>query len=304
MKVTAPRSTILVLSLAGALPGCAVKKLAVNSLGNALASGVSTYATDDDPELIRDATPFGLKTVESLLQESPRHKGLLFAACSGFTEYGYAFVQQEADFVESADFARATALRNRARKLYKRALDYGFRGLEVDFPGLRERLRTDAPAALAKSKKEHVRLLYWTGIALGAAIAISKDDADLTAQQPQMEALMRRALSLDESFDGGSIHDFFITYEGGRTSVGGSVVKAREHFERSIELSKGDRAWPYVDFAETVSVGTQDRKEFEALLQKALAVAPDKVPEQRLANLIAQQRARWLLARADELFVE
>jgi predicted anti-sigma-YlaC factor YlaD len=59
-----------------------------------------------------------------------------------------------------------------------------------------------------------------------------------------------------------------------------------------------------VTFAETVSVGRQDRAEFERLLEQALAVDPDKAPDQRLANLVARRRARWLLARADALFVE
>jgi hypothetical protein len=30
----------------------------------------------------------------------------------------------------------------------------------------------------------------------------------------------------------------------------------------------------------------------------------DAAPDQRLANLISQRRARWLLSRADELFIE
>ena len=74
------------------------------------------------------------------------------AACSGFTQYGYAFIQQEADYVEAQDLERATAMRARARKLYLRALDYGLRGLEVDYPGLRDRLRQDPNLALAKTK--------------------------------------------------------------------------------------------------------------------------------------------------------
>ena len=34
---------------------------------SALTSGGDTYATDDDPELVRDAVPFGLKTMEAVL---------------------------------------------------------------------------------------------------------------------------------------------------------------------------------------------------------------------------------------------
>ena len=104
-----------------AFPGCSIKKIAVNSLGNALAGGTSSYAEDDDPDLVREAVPFALKTIEGLLAEAPRHRGLLLAATSGFTQYGYAFMQQEADFVESRDLGAATALRNRSRKHYKRA---------------------------------------------------------------------------------------------------------------------------------------------------------------------------------------
>jgi predicted anti-sigma-YlaC factor YlaD len=292
---------ILVLSAAGC---SALKSAAVNSAGNALAQGGSTYASDDDPELVWQAVPFGLKTIEGLLAQSPQHKGLLLAAASGFTEYAYGALQQEADFVESKDLARATELRRRARKLYLRANGYGWRGLEADFPGLRERLRADRAHALDGARKEHVPLLYWTAASLGAAIALAKDDAELSADLPGVEALMRRALALDESFERGAIHDFFIVYEGGRASVGGSLDEARRHFERAVALSGGSRAAPYVSFAETVSVARQDRKELQQLLAQALAIDPDKVPELRLANLLSQRRARWLLGRADELFIE
>ena len=34
------------------LTGCTVKRMAVNKLGNALASGGSTFSGDDDPDLV------------------------------------------------------------------------------------------------------------------------------------------------------------------------------------------------------------------------------------------------------------
>jgi len=297
-------SRLAVALLAVVSAACAVKKIAVNSLGNALAESGGSYASDDDPDLVRDASPFALKSIEGLLAASPRHRGLLLAAARGFTQYGYAFVEQEADFVEDQDLARATYLRDRARRLYLRALDYGLRGLEVDLPELRSRLRRDPAAALARATKKQVPLLFWTANAWGAAISISKSDSELTADQPSAEALMRRALALDEGYEWGSIHDFFIAYEGGRASVGGSIAEARKHLDRALALSKGCRAAPLVAFAETVAVAEQKGDEFDRLLQQALEVDVDKVPELRLSNLIYQNRARWLLARRAELFVE
>ncbi len=71
-----------------------------------------------------------------------------------------------------------------------------------------------------------------------------------------------------------------------------------------MELSKGHQAGPLVSMAENVSVQKQNRAEFEALLKQALAIDVNAEPEYRLANLILQRRARWLLQRTNELFLE
>jgi len=293
--------TVAVVLLAVSSTGCAVM---INKVGEALVSGNSVYATDDDPDLVWEAVPFGLKTIEGLLVQAPKNQKLLLAASSGFTQYGYGHLQQDADFLEANDLAAATVLRTRARKMYRRAVDYGFRGLEIDIPNFRAQLQKDPQSAVNKLRKKHVPLLYWTANAWGAAISISKDDPELAADQNLVEALMRRALALDEAWERGSIHDFFISYEGGRASVGGSLTKARDHLERAKQLSQGTRVTPLVSYAETVSVSTQNKKEFQSLLEEALAFDANKAPETRVANLIAQRRAQWLLGRIAELFVD
>jgi predicted anti-sigma-YlaC factor YlaD len=304
MDQRSPRILAALLIAALGVSGCSINRFAVNKLGDALAAGGSTYATDDDPELVGQALPFALKTIESLLQSSPAHRGLLLAAASGFTQYGYAYVQCEADYVEAADLNRAGELRRRAVRLYRRALAYGLRGLEAEHPGFAAELRRDPAAGAAMVDREDVELAYWSGLAWAAAASVSKD-AELVADLPLAEALMRRVLALDEGLDGGAVHDFFIAFEGGRpAAAGGSEERARRHLGRAFELGRGERVAPLVSFAETVCVARQDRAEFSSLLERALALDADRFPEQRLANLVAQRRARWLRARADELFVE
>jgi IS4 transposase len=51
-------------------------------------------------------------------------------------------------------------------------------------------------------------------------------------------------------------------------------------------------------------VASQNRREFRALLSKALAVDPEKNPQDRLATLLLQREARTLLDREDQLFLE
>ncbi|MCH6568707.1 MAG: hypothetical protein IH794_01300, partial [Acidobacteria bacterium] len=136
--------------------GCSIRRYAINRIGDALASGSSTYASDEDLELIGEALPFGLKLIESLLAESPKHKGLLLAACEGFTSYTWVYVQQEGDRVAQENLQRARQIRTRARKLYLRAHRYGLRRLEASYQGITQRLETAPQAALSVVKKEDI----------------------------------------------------------------------------------------------------------------------------------------------------
>ncbi|MBI1839973.1 MAG: hypothetical protein HYR88_03865 [Verrucomicrobia bacterium] len=291
------------LVLAGA-SGCSARRFAVNRLGDALASGGTSFSSDDDPDLIRDAAPFSLKTMEALLAESPRHVGLRTAAASGFTQYAFAFVQSAAEERETTDSTASEQLRQRARRLYLRARDHAFRGLEVRHAGFEHRLRERTAEALQPLARRDVPLLYWLGASWAAAIAQGKDQPDLIGDLPLVEALMERALSLDESWNNGSLHGFFILYEPLRPGAATlAPAKAQEHFERALALSSRQSAGPYVSLAESICVSAQDRGRFESLLQSALQINPDARPEFRLENLIMQRRARWLLSRVDELFI-
>ena len=295
---------IWVLLLVGTT-GCSLKRFAINKLGDSLANSGTTYAADNDPELVGQALPFSLKLVEGLLAESPKHRGLLFAAASGFTEYAYAYVQQDADVIENRDLDKATALRTRARRLYVRGRDYGLRGLDAQHHGFSQELGRDPQAAVRVARKEDVPLLYWTAASWGSAIGVSKDDPDLIADQRIVEALIDRALELDPDFDSGAIHGFLITYETARQGAKGDpAARSRLHFDRAVALTKGQLASPFVSLAEAVSVQNQDRAEFESLLKRALAVDSDARPEWRLVNLIVQRRARWLVEREEDLFVK
>lgn len=295
---------VLYLLILGVLNGCSVRTFVARSVGDALAEGGSVYASDDDMELVGDAVPFGLKTMEGLLEEVPEHRPLLVATARGFVQYAYVYVDLPALEADAVDAARARELRERAKRLYLRAQGYAYRALELRVPGWERRLRDDPGDALGRLRATEVPELYWAAVALSAAIAADKQDMHLVADLYLVEAMIRRALELDEHFDDGAIHQFLISFEGGRgAAMGGSPARARAHFERAMELSGGRRVAPLVALAESVSVRVQDRAEFTALLERALAFDVDAHPSHRLANLVAQKRARILLARADGLFL-
>lgn len=285
--------------------GCSIRQIAVNSIADSLSTSGDVIASDNDPELIRDAAPFSLKLMESVLAETPNHNGLLTATSSSFTQYAYAFVVQDADELETTDIAAANAKRDRARKLLIRARDYGLRAIDVNHKGFSQQLHSNPKQVVGALNKSDVPAMYWTATAWAAAISISKNDPDLVGDQSVVEALIDRALELDESYQSGAIHSLLISYEPARQGVTTTPEsRARKHFERAIQLSDQQMAAPYVALAEAVSIQKQNRAEFESLLKQALAIDVDKKPQWRLANLIMQRRANWLLSRTTELFVE
>jgi len=290
--------------LALLMGGCSIQKLAVNALGDSLASSGDVFTSDEDPELVRDAMPFTMKTIEMLLAENPDHRQLLLSACSLFTGYANLFVQVDAEQLEEIDYQESERQYRRALGLYLRGRGYCFRSLELAWPGIVDRLATDPVAAVEVFDKPDVPLIFLTGASWGGAIAIGMDRPDLVADFPAVQALMDRALALDESYDHGAIHGVLITLNSLPESMGGSPDQARFHFERAVELSNGYSVGPYVSLAESVVVAAQDWEEFRDLLETALAIDPDQAPAMRLLNVIGQQRAQWLLERIDRFFID
>jgi len=297
----ARRFVILSMALA-LLSGCSmVKGLAVDMVASSMAEGGQNYASDPDPELIREALPFGLKTQEGFLEVSPGNANLRLAAARGFAAYAF-LLQQEAATKTSRNTAREYETAARVGRLFLRCRDHGLRGLETAHPGFKDELTHRGPDALASTTASDVPLLYWSGVCWAGAVSERKDDFELLAELPLAAALVNRVITLDEGFDGGAAHEFMVNYEGNRP--GGSAERARAHYAKALALSKGQRASLHLALAEGVVVRSQRVEEFKRLLDLALSVDPDAAPENRLVNVVARRRASWLSGRIPELFLD
>ncbi|MDX1711486.1 MAG: TRAP transporter TatT component family protein [Rhodovibrionaceae bacterium] len=286
--------------LVSMLLSCSPKQMAVDLVADAVTGGeASVFASDPDPDLVREALPFGLKTYESLLQSTPEHRGLLLATAKGFTAYAY-MLKEEADRTEALEPAHE--LRLRAKGLFLRGRDYALKGLEVAHPGFAAGYLAREDGILEATTLADADFLYWAGAAWAGAISSDKQDFMLLAELDLAAGLVERVLELDETYDKGAAHQFMVSYEGSRPA--GDIEAARAHYRRALELSGGSNAGLYLALAEAVAVPEQDLREFRRLVAAALAVELDTYPDQRLANALAQRRARWLLTRIPDLFLE
>jgi TRAP transporter T-component len=299
MKLTVCTLPVLIALFAG---GCSVRKFAINKIGSAIASGGSTYTTDDDVELVSGALPFAIKLVEGMLADVPKNKDLQFAAAQAMTSYAYLAVQPQIDQGD-LDFDQRRLLRQRVRRLYLRAHTHALAGLDAAHPGFRSRFEGDPREAASVLKKKEVPLIYWTAASLGLAVSAGRDDVDLIARIPQVDALLDRALSLDEGWNLGALHEFEIVLAGAKP---GSVDYAdvQRHYDRAMALSNGKSASLFVTYAESVSEPQQKRKEFLEMLERALGASQRDAGDLNLTNALADRRARWLKDRIDDLILD
>ena len=304
-------TTVAATTLFGS--GCSIRTIALRGVADALSGPGGNYGTDDDPELIKSAAPFGLKTMEQVAESLPDHRPIRLAMAAGFAQYAYAFVNEDADRLADKSVAQAQAMWLRARRLYLRSRDYALHGLEIGYPGTEKVLRGADQAAwktaLDKMKKDDVPYLYWAGASWGLAVSTAKDDPALIGDLPVVDAIMSRALALDESYDEGAIHEFYVSFDAARgEQQGGGAAKAKQHLDRAQQLSQGHKLGSIVSYAEAVYVQQQKKKEFTDALKKVVdtdVYSEDPAwKKQRLGNIVAQARARWLLSKISELFAD
>ena len=297
-----------VLVLASLLPlllsACSVRQMAMRSVTSALTGGVSVFATDPDDQLVGDALPFALKTVEALLESDPENVDLLLTACSGFTQYSYAFVELGAHRLTPVDYRAGAAERARARDLYLRARGYCFRAVDVLRPGASKRLPLDPVPALGDLPDTHTDLVYWTAASWGAAISTGLERPEIVIDLPSVRAIFEHLLELDEGYNKGALHDAMVSLEAVPAAMGGSVERAAVHYERAVTLSGDSRVGTHLNWAWLVEMRRQNRKGFEAAVDKALAVDMNESPADRVANTVNRKFALFLRDRADDVFLD
>ena len=296
-------ATTCVVSL---LCGCSVKRIAINSVANSLAGGGDglVFAGENDPQLVADALPFALKMYETLAEQAPENSELRVETGKIFVMYAYAFVQVPADQLPPEQIQKQNRMKERAKRLYLRGRKYLLEALELRHPGFRDRLNESADSALAVVDEADSTALYWTGMAWMGAITADKFDLGLVLGMKKAVTMVRQVAEYNEAFGDGAVHEFFLSYYGGLpASMGGSEEKARFHYRKAVEIADGRKAGPHVSLATTVSVKNQDVDEYRTLLNKALDVDTKERNKHRLTNVIAKQRARWLLDHIDRYFL-
>jgi hypothetical protein len=228
--------------------------------------------------------------LDGMVEAWPDNAQLLIAAAQGYSSFASVFLEeQESEY---------------AKRLTGKAKQYALRSLELK--GLKDPLQKpfdDFKEGLTRVGKKEVPYLFWSATCWASWISLNLDSVEAVAELPKVEAMMQRALDLDEAFYYGGPHLFMGIWFASRPKIaGGDLKKAQRHFLKAIELGQGKFLMAYVYYASTYARQSLDKDLFTSLLQRVLKSPADDPSELTLLNTVAKKKAHDLLGRTQEYF--
>jgi tetratricopeptide (TPR) repeat protein len=284
------KRVFLLIAAAFMFEGC-IQTIALYSMGGILDNGFASFNEESDLQLAHESLGSNLKLIEAMIKSDPENERFLLFAAQGYNSYALAFCED--DSVE------------RARVFYLRAKEYGMRIL-VKNEKFKEAMDGDITAFRAAVKtfgREDVPAIFWTAFSWGSYVNITRTDVAGLADLSKVQALIEFVAEKDPWFYHGGAYLFLGVIEGTTPrSLGGNPDKAKEYFEKALTINDGKFLMTQLYYARTYAVSTQNQPLFESLLKQVEDASIDDVPEIRLANVVAKQKARKLLAQESELF--
>lgn len=278
-------TSILILS------GCSLQKFALKTTSGLFSYGIEALYSEPDLPIAETAIASNLKLLDGFHLADPKNKEILEMLTQGYASYSLAFLEENQP--------------ERASLFYLRARDYGFKRLEQTKAfknGIPEK-EADFARRLPEIKKSEVPALFWTAFAWAGWVNLNRDKPQAVFDLNLVKAMMNRVLELDETFFFGAAHLFWGSIYGSLPPLlGGSPEKAKEHFDRAIEISEDKFLIAQVYYARYYAAATLNEELFDRTLLTVENAPQDILPGYELMTSVAKRQARDLQAKKEEMF--
>ncbi|MGB5812958.1 MAG: TRAP transporter TatT component family protein [Polyangiales bacterium] len=285
--------------------GCDVTKLTAESTAGLFERAAPAFEEYWDYDLAGEALPATIVQFEGILRVAPDSDALLAQLSQAYFGYAFGWIEVDVEALEfESEYDEANALRRRAGIMYLRSKDLSLHRISLTHPeiyeatrGNVEELETWLDASFIGP--EDAPKLLWAGQAWGAYINTAKDDMVAVADLPYAKALVAKSIELDPSY----YHAAGLTFMGVATAseLASDMDLAKLYFEKALSQTERRALTTQVSMARFYAVKKGDRALFDELIAEVLD-AGDVLPEARLANRMARERAELYTEYADQLF--
>ena len=254
----------------------------------------------DHPKIVSLYFEKKIKSLERKKSLSTEQKRLLLKTK---VEYGFGVLLEESDRILDVDYNLGVKKSQEAYIVFSDAKKVGNSILIISYPKLDSWLSGETDLQF---KINDVSDLYWLAAAYGGAIKSSRGNPFDVVKLPVVKKLLITAIALDPKWGKGALYSAMMSYTSSRPDLFGDALidSVSSFYAKALIASDSLDASLFVSYAELIDKKFQDRDAFEQKLDIVLNMDVEKDKDFRLSNIIAQERAKWLLSKTDEIFFE
>ena len=298
------RSALGVLCIV-ALGGCDVAKFTADSTAGLFTRAAPAFESYWDYDLAGEAVPATIVQFEGILRVIPDNESILAQLSQAYVAYAYGWVEADVEALEfEGEYEEADVQRGRARMMYLRAVDLTRHWVRLHNGDVDNAVKAsveDLEGWLQNAFVEEAdaEMLLWHGYAWGSYINAAKDDMEAIADLAYAKAFVARSIELNPDYYNAAGYVFMGVATA--SEMAADMDEAKVYFEKALARTERRALQTQVNMARYYAVKTGDRKLFDTLLTEVMD-AHDPLPEARLANVMARERAALYIANADQLF--
>lgn len=285
---------------------CSVIKIASDMTSGIFKAGSPVFEQDSDVETAEVSGLAMIKTLEVFNYQNPSNKNYLVLLTKSYATYAFGFLENRMLQYQYKDQEKYQMYFDRTRNFYKRGMNYGKDMIARKDAGLDKAIKQGVEAVRKRMRgygKHGVEPVFWMAFNWGGYINVSKDDITIVADLPLVEVMMAQVVKVYPGFYFAAPHMFYGVYYASRPAMlGGNPAEAKKSFEEAAKLTKDTSLMVFALQAQYLAVQTMDRAMFNEMIDKVNAGSVEAVPEQRLANALAKQRAKFLKENESHYF--
>ena len=254
----------------------------------------------DHPKIVSLYFEKRIKSLERKKSLSTEQKRLLLKTK---VEYGFGVLLEESDRTLDHDYNLGVKKSQEAYIVFSDAKKVGNSILIISYPKLDSWLSGETDLQF---NINDVSDLYWLAAAYGGAIKSSRGNPFDVVKLPVVKKLLITAIALDPKWGKGALYSAMMSYTSSRPDLFGDALidSVSSFYAKALIASDSLDASLFVSYAELIDKKFQNRDAFEEKLDLVLNMDVEKDKDFRLSNIIAQERAKWLLSKTDEIFFE
>jgi hypothetical protein len=270
---------------------CSLEKFVIRQTGALLDYGVLALYEESDLILAEHALASNIKLLEGMIKGDPENSHLLMLTTQAIAGYALGFAEDESP--------------ERAKVLYLRARDYAARVLQQsEFNLTEENILIDLyQQNITLLEAENIDAIFWAAFSWAGWINLSLDNPQAFVDLPKVESLMNRVLEIDSTYYHGAALLFFGGIWGTKPKMlGGDPEKAKQYFEKNLEITQGNFLLTYVYYAKYYAAKILDEDLFKEYLKIVKETSNDVLPGEQFLNAIAKKKADFLLSKTEDIF--